>query len=583
MSDSMPLSLLLNISMLLLAATILGEFRPIQRLLRPYNVTLKGQVLLALLFGAMAVFSTLFGFETHDAIINTRVISVTAAGLLGGPIAGIGAGLIGGIHRYLYNPASFTAFGCCVGTVCFGVLGSLAHKYCGGLLRRRSFLVYITVAGELLQAGWLFLLARPFSAVAELESIILFPKIVINSIGMIFFFSVFLQIRRGQTDDLIEHQSAALYIADRCLPYLRQGLSNRDNLQTAADIIRQHSAGYVVILTDREQVLATSGLQLKAPSLPEPIRQCMEQDTTQVLRTDQKLFGREGSISAPLKANGKVIGALALVVDQGGLRIAQADVRFTENLAHFFSTILELNTLNYQIQLRRKAEFRAFQSQINPHFFCNALNTISALCRTDPDKARNLLVVLANYYRQTLSINEEFVTLEDELNNVRNYLTIAQARFVDAIHFTLENCTDGAGCRLPPLIIQPLVENAVRHGGVAVDNRIVTLTLTADKGQLTVTVTDQGHGFPEDVLHDLNDPNNRRYTGLFNVSKRLVSIYGPESRLQVDSTPEGSTVFFSIPIVPPSAARPISMGKVEVFWHDVNQLKGVSFHEDRCD
>ena len=564
MSDSMPLSLLLNISMLLLAATILGEFRPIQRLLSPYNVTLKGQVLLALLFGAMSVFSTLFGFETHDAIINTRVISVTAAGLLGGPIAGIGAGLIGGIHRYAYNPASFTAFGCCVGTVCFGVLGSLAHKYCGGLLRRRSFLVYITVAGELLQAGWLFLLARPLSAVAELESIILLPKIVINSIGMIFFFSVFLQIRRGQTDDLIEHQSAALYIADRCLPYLRQGLTNRESLQTAADIIRQHSAGYVVILTDREQVLATSGLQLKAPSLPEPIRQCMEQDATQVLRTGQKLFGREGSISAPLKANGKVIGALALVVDQGGLRIARADVRFAENLAHLFSTILELNTLDYQIQLRRKAEFRAFQSQINPHFFCNALNTISALCRTDPDKARNLLVVLANYYRQTLSINEEFVSLEDELNNVRNYLTIAQARFVDAIHFTMENFADGADCRLPPLIIQPLVENAVRHGGVSLDNRIVTLTLTTDKGQLTVTVTDQGHGFSEDVLHDLDDPNNRRYTGLFNVSKRLVSIYGPESRLQVDSTPDGSTVSFSIPVIPPAAVRPISMEKAEV-------------------
>jgi two-component system sensor histidine kinase LytS len=290
----------------------------------------------------------------------------------------------------------------------------------------------------------------------------------------------------------------------------------------------------------------------------------MEQGTTRVLRTDRMLFGREGSISAPLKVNGSIIGALALVVDQGGLRIAQADIRFAENLAHFFSTILELNTLDYQIQLRRKAEFRAFQSQINPHFFCNALNTISALCRTEPDKARSLLVVLANYYRQTLSINEEFVTLEEELNNVQNYLTIAQARFVDAIHFTLENFAGKADCTLPPLIVQPLVENAVRHGGVSVDNRVVTLRLEADENRLTVTVTDQGHGFPEDVLRDLNDPNNRRYTGLFNVSKRLVSIYGPESRLQVDSTPEGSTVSFRIPATPPAAAQPISMEKAEV-------------------
>ena len=555
MSDSMSLSLLLNISILLLAATVLGEFRPLRRILRPYNVPLKGQILLALLFGAMAVFSTCFGFETHDAIINTRVISVTAAGLLGGPMAGLGAGLIGGLHRYFYNPASFTALGCCVGTVCFGAVGAVAHKYCGALLRRRSFLVYITVAGELLQAGWLFLLARPFSAVVELESIILFPKIVINSIGMVFFFSVFLQIRQGQTDDLIEHQSAALYIADRCLPYLRQGLSNREDLRRVADIIRQNSAGYQVVLTDREQVLADSGFPEHTPQLPETARACMEQNETRVLRTDRSLFDREDCVAVPLKASGEVIGALSLVVDQGGLKIAQADVRFAEHLAHFFSTILELNTVDYQIQLRRKAEFRAFQSQINPHFFCNALNTISALCRTDPDKARSLLVELANYYRQTLSINEEFVTLEEELNNVRNYLTIAQARFVDAIHFTLENGEEGVDCRLPPLIVQPLVENAVRHGGVAVDNRVVSLRLEAVEGRLTVTVTDEGRGFPEEVLRDLNDPNNRRYTGLFNVSKRLVSIYGPDSRLRVASAPGGSAVSFTIPEIPPVSAQ----------------------------
>ena len=115
-----------------------------------------------------------------------------------------------------------------------------------------------------------------------------------------------------------------------------------------------------------------------------------------------------------------------LVVDQGGPRIAKADVSFAENLGQFFSTILDLNSLDYQIELRRQAEFRAFQSQINPHFFCNALNTISALCRTAPDEARRLLLVLAEYYRQILSITEDFVPLEQELRNVENYLTIAR-------------------------------------------------------------------------------------------------------------------------------------------------------------
>lgn len=556
MSDSMTLSLLLNISILLLAATVLGELRPLRKLLRPYDVSVQGQLLLAAIFGTLAIFSTCFGFRAHDAIINTRVISVTAAGLLGGPIAGLGAGLIGGVHRYFYNPASFTALGCCVGTVCFGAVGALAHRYCANLLRRRSFLVYITVVGELLQAGWLFLLARPFSAVVELESIIFFPKIIINSIGMVFFFSVFLKIRQGWLDEQAENQSAALYIADRCLPYLRQGLAACGELQTVADIIQQNSAGYLVILSDRERVLATSGNQSQELPLPGPLQACMEQDATQVARKTSGFLGKEDCVAVPLRANGEVIGALGLALDQGSIRVASADVRFAENLAHLFSTILDLNSLDYQIQLRRKAEFRAFQSQINPHFFCNALNTISALCRSDSDKARGLLLVLANYYRQTLSINEEFVPLEMELNNVENYLTIAQARFVDVIHFTLENTADTAVCQLPPLIIQPLVENAVRHGGTAVDDRTVLLRITQENGVLTVSVSDRGHGFPEEVLRALEDPKNKRYSGLFNVSKRLVGIYGWESRLRVASTPEGSTVSFSVPPVPPASAIP---------------------------
>ena len=93
----------------------------------------------------------------------------------------------------------------------------------------------------------------------------------------------------------------------------------------------------------------------------------------------------------------------------------------------------------------------------------------------------------------------------------------------------------------------------------------MTLRLEGEGDWLTVAVTDQGHGFPEDVLRDLNTPNNRRYTGLFNVSKRLVSIYGAESRLHVDSTPTGSTVSFRIPVVPPTATQiPLMADAAEV-------------------
>jgi len=556
MTQSWLLSLLLNISLLLLAATLMTEFKPFRVVFHPYDNRLRDRVLLAVVFGMLSILSTYLGVDAYGAIINTRVISVTAAGLLGGFISGIGAGLIGGIHRYFYNPSSFSALGCCVGTISFGVIGALGHKYCRHLTNNRMFLVLITIVGELCQVAWLFILARPISAVVTLESHILLPKILINSLGMVLFFGTFARFRQKRLDETTEGRTQALYIASCCLPYLRGGLRPGPDLQTMADTIRDNAAGYHVLLSDHERLLATSGCEIGDGALPDFMAASMAEKRVTVYRHPAKtrfLFAlsQNDTVAAPLKCGEKVIGCMALLLDQTELHLAKSDIRFTETIAEYFSTILELNNLDREIALRRKAEFRAFQSQINPHFFFNTLNTISALCRTDPDKSRSLLLVLADYYRQTLSINEEFVTLAMELHNLDDYLTIVNTRFVNVIHFTSEVPEDTETCKLPPLIIQPLVGNAVRHGGTSVDNRWVFLKIVRTGDRLSVSVSDKGHGFPQQVLDDLNDPDNKRYSGLFNVSKRLVSIYGPGSRPQVKSSPEGSTVSFSIPVVPP--------------------------------
>lgn len=117
--------------------------------------------------------------------------------------------------------------------------------------------------------------------------------------------------------------------------------------------------------------------------------------------------------------------------------------------------MLELGETEHQIALRKQAEFRALQSQINPHFLFNALNTISALCMTDPDRACKTILILANYFRQTLTINEPFVPLEQEISNVDNYLMLTEARFEGALHVECELPDDLRALRLPPLILQP--------------------------------------------------------------------------------------------------------------------------------
>lgn len=410
--DNLPVYLLTNAGLLLVAATVLTEMRPLRAILKQQDRPVPNQLLLGLVFGLLSIASTYTGLSFRGAIVNTRTISTLAAGLMCGPLTGVSAGAISGLHRYFYDPGGFTSLACGLGTFSFGVLGAVCCRWFSRLRTRRAlFLVGLTVAAELIQCVIILAVARPFPEAAALERAILIPKIAVNSLGLVVFSAVMDRMNR--------------------------------------------------------------------------------------------------------------------------------------------SLLLEQLEAQRQVELRQQAELRALQSQINPHFLFNALNTISALCLTDPNRARETILVLANYFRQTLTINEPFVTLEQELANVDNYLFLTEARFEDAVHVTRELPGDLRRLRLPPLILQPIVENAVRHGFVAVDDRRVHIQIRQDETRAYIQVSDQGKGFPAEVLARLQDPDDPAYTGLFNVRKRLRTIYGDQCPFTIDSTPQGSTVAFSIPLTPP--------------------------------
>lgn len=555
MKDSLLMYLLLNIGLLLLAATMLTEVRPLRELLKRQVRSLPNQLLLGLIFGLLSISGTYTGLNFQGAVVNTRVVSTVAAGLVGGPLSGVCAGLLSGVHRYFYDPQGFTSLACGVGTFCFGLIGAAWYHWFPRESKKSLVLVGLTVFAELVQAVLIFTLAKPFSAAVELEKHILLPKMVFNSFGLVMFVSVLDRLNHNLTIELAEQQSLALYTAQKCLPYLREGIGNRQAMQQAADTVRATLADVQVVLTDREQVLAASGIDLPERPLPSPARQAVEQGklVTQDFAGGERRFlpPASAAVAAPLMWDDQVVGTLMLIVPLGPNLILEADIRTADALAQLFSTMLELGELQNQVELRQQAEFRALQSQINPHFLFNALNTISALCLTNPDRARETILVLASYFRQTLSINESFVTLEQELANVDNYLFLTEARFEDAIHVTREVPEDLTRLRLPPLILQPIVENAVRHGGTAVSERYVHIRITQDEERAYIRVADKGHGFPPQVLERLKDPGDAGYSGLFNVRKRLRSIYGSQCVFSIDSSDKGSAVSFSIPLIPP--------------------------------
>ena len=213
MQNNLFFSLILNISFLVLIATILTELRPLRMMLKRQDRSLKNQLVLGVIFGLLSISCTYTGLSFQGAVVNTRVVSTVAAGLVGGPASGICAGVLSGVHRYFYNPAGFTSFACAIGTFLFGVIGAVSYRWFTRRSRRTSDLVFITLVAELVQCGLILLLAKPFSAAAALEESILLPKILVNSLGLVAFMRILDRLNRDLTIELAEQQAVALLIA----------------------------------------------------------------------------------------------------------------------------------------------------------------------------------------------------------------------------------------------------------------------------------------------------------------------------------------------------------------------------------
>ena len=224
-------NILLNISLLTLIAILITGLRPIKKLFsEETNGTfsksqLLKNLLLAVFFGGISILSTYTGTIVNGAILNTRVIGVLAGGLLGGPVVGLGAGLIAGIHRYAFDIGGFTAVACTISTLFEGALGSAIwfHHQKNNRSYNYAELFFITFFAECMQMIIILLVARPFQRALELIQVIAFPMIILNSIGICLFFSVFRHMMTEQDSQTARRISLTLEITNQCLPFLQIG------------------------------------------------------------------------------------------------------------------------------------------------------------------------------------------------------------------------------------------------------------------------------------------------------------------------------------------------------------------------
>jgi two-component system LytT family sensor kinase len=203
------------------------------------------------------------------------------------------------------------------------------------------------------------------------------------------------------------------------------------------------------------------------------------------------------------------------------------------------------NKLEEQQRLLMQARLQALTSQINPHFLFNTLNSVSSLIRTDPHQARLMVLKLARILRRLLRKHENFSPLRDELDFIEDYLSIEVARFGEKLHFVKEVDAQSLDMLVPSMLLQPLVENCVKHGlSSKIEGGTVWLRTWRLEGRLHLVVEDDGVGIAEAKLAKMLEKG----IGVSNVNERLKVLFGADYRMWIDSHPgKGTRIEIEVP------------------------------------
>jgi len=532
-----------------LAIAYLLTKTPIFKVIISKSFAKRDYIILYFVFTFMSIIGTYFGIPVHGAIANNRVIGAALAGLIGGPALGFSVGFTAGVHRYFIG--GFTGFACGLSTTIEGLLAGFVQLY---FVRKGKYervfdpfvAFYTTFAAEVLQMIIILLIARPITDAVELVKLIALPMILSNSIGTALIMSIFRDQKYNYDKIGSVYSKKALKIARKILGYLKENLDS-ESAAAIAEIIRKETGVAAVAITDRVKVLAFKGVgedhHLAGMNIASDITKKainkneiifldgIEEQYHCVVNSECKLTS---VLVVPMSIRDEVIGAIKLY-EQKNKYFNKINIALGQGIAELVSNQLIIARYEQQKNLLTQAELKLIQAQINPHFLFNTINTIIAISRNNAEKARNLLLDLSNYFRKNLKRKDDVSTIKEELEHVESYLRIEKARFQDKLEVFSEIDESLLNYKIPIFTIQPIVENAIKHGiSKILDKGKVKISIFRNNGNIQINIEDNG-GF-------YSKPKHGDGLGINIVNNRIKNLMGKDYGIKIISEPGVRTV-----------------------------------------